>query len=173
MKTGICKYDYKDQLTKGKTYEVISNYEDGFFTIVNDLHKLDRVSRGMFELPEIELEIETEEDTIEILLDPRNAEIGEIAYLAPDYAKHSGVIRKLKSFTMEIQIGGVIQEIKYSDVRVWREYPADAEIPCQECGGDGYYEEIVCSRPASNCCGGCYSEKPCEECDGTGLYQNN
>lgn len=49
----------------------------------------------------------------------------------------------------------------------------DQLITCPECYGDGKYEVgPECTRPASNCCGGCYYFEKCEECDGTGEIDN-
>jgi hypothetical protein len=44
------------------------------------------------------------------------------------------------------------------------------EIECKECGGQGYFEHVECSMPASECCGGCTVTQGCEECKGTGYY---
>ena len=34
---------------------------------------------------------------------------------------------------------------------------------CEDCNGEGYTQEFVgCSRPASDCCGGCYASVSCE-----------
>ncbi len=39
---------------------------------------------------------------------------------------------------------------------------------CYHCGGDGGFEQIICTEPASNCCGGCNVNTKCEDCDGSG-----
>lgn len=43
-----------------------------------------------------------------------------------------------------------------------------ALVPCYDCGGAGGFEQIVCTEPASNCCGGCNVNTKCEVCDGSG-----
>lgn len=43
---------------------------------------------------------------------------------------------------------------------------------CPECRGDGYTEHRECSKPTSECCGGCYKKLWCEGCDGTGKVVN-
>ena len=36
-------------------------------------------------------------------------------------------------------------------------------VECEDCNGEGYTQEFVgCSRPASDCCGGCYASVSCE-----------
>lgn len=55
MKTGRCTINYKDQFTKGKCYEVLSTYKEGFFTVVCDNGKLTEIRREMFEAPVFEL----------------------------------------------------------------------------------------------------------------------
>ena len=43
----------------------------------------------------------------------------------------------------------------------------EIEVQCPECKGEGYHEVgPECDRPASMCCGGCYTRQLCEECDG-------
>lgn len=37
---------------------------------------------------------------------------------------------------------------------------------CPECEGKGYYSVISCTKPISECCGGCFVEKTCKRCDG-------
>lgn len=38
---------------------------------------------------------------------------------------------------------------------------------CETCHGEGIVEfGPDCSRPASDCCGGCYREAPCPDCHG-------
>jgi len=50
-----------------------------------------------------------------------------------------------------------------SDLRIW------VTCSCPECDGEGHYESgPECSRPASECCGGCYKTYKCETCDGGG-----
>ena len=45
---------------------------------------------------------------------------------------------------------------------------------CNECDGRGYVEVgPECDRPASMCCGGCYSKEKCDECDGTGKVEDD
>lgn len=45
------------------------------------------------------------------------------------------------------------------------ELEEEAQLECDECGGSGYVEEgPYCSRPASDCCGGCFTEVPCSKC---------
>lgn len=43
-------------------------------------------------------------------------------------------------------------------------------IECFECGGDGTYYSTYpnCSKPATECCGGCYDLLECDYCEGTG-----
>lgn len=43
-------------------------------------------------------------------------------------------------------------------------------IQCWLCDGSGEYESSypVCSKPASECCGGCYETYTCKYCDGLG-----
>ena len=42
-------------------------------------------------------------------------------------------------------------------------------IECTGCNGDGTYEDGPdCSRPVSDCCGGCFQTKVCDDCDGSG-----
>lgn len=43
-----------------------------------------------------------------------------------------------------------------------------ALVLCYNCGGDGGFEHIFCTEPASNCCGGCNVNTKCEVCDGSG-----
>lgn len=41
----------------------------------------------------------------------------------------------------------------------------EVDVPCKECGGDGYLDVgPECDRPASMCCGGCYTTQVCEHC---------
>ena len=39
---------------------------------------------------------------------------------------------------------------------------------CLECLGTGKIEKLICTKPVSECCGGCYTYKECENCNGTG-----
>ena len=60
-----------------------------------------------------------------------------------------------------------MSQVKYvnnqASLKVW------VTIDCPECGGDGKYEVgPQCSRPASECCGGCYVTERCEQCSGSG-----
>lgn len=42
-------------------------------------------------------------------------------------------------------------------------------IECPECDGNGFHEiGPECSRPASDCCGGCYRKEGCDYCCGEG-----
>lgn len=42
-------------------------------------------------------------------------------------------------------------------------------IECTGCNGDGTYEDGPdCSRPTSDCCGGCFQTKVCDDCSGSG-----
>ena len=41
-------------------------------------------------------------------------------------------------------------------------------IECQECLGTGKIEKLICTKPVSECCGGCYAYKECSNCDGEG-----
>ena len=42
-------------------------------------------------------------------------------------------------------------------------------IECPKCYGEGAISNgIYCTRPASDCCGGCETFTKCEDCDGTG-----
>ena len=41
-------------------------------------------------------------------------------------------------------------------------------IECQECLGTGKIEKLICTKPVSECCGGCYTYKECSNCDGEG-----
>ena len=41
-------------------------------------------------------------------------------------------------------------------------------IECQECLGTGKIEKLICTKPVSECCGGCYKYKECPNCDGEG-----
>jgi len=44
------------------------------------------------------------------------------------------------------------------------------EIECDECDGEGCYDELeYCLKPMSECCGGCYKEVECEKCNGSGV----
>lgn len=46
------------------------------------------------------------------------------------------------------------------------------KIKCRNCEGEGSYEAFtVCSKPMSNCCGGCTQQVSCEDCDGTGIQE--
>ena len=44
---------------------------------------------------------------------------------------------------------------------------------CLECLGTGKIEKLICTKPVSECCGGCYTYKECKNCNGTGevIYQ--
>ena len=39
---------------------------------------------------------------------------------------------------------------------------------CLNCLGTGEIEKLICTKPVSECCGGCYTYKECSNCDGTG-----
>tara|TARA_R110001606_G_scaffold287110_1_gene435262 strand:+ start:145 stop:492 length:348 start_codon:yes stop_codon:yes gene_type:complete len=40
-------------------------------------------------------------------------------------------------------------------------------VDCPDCDGEGYAEiGPDCSKPASECCGGCYTTQECPGCDG-------
>lgn len=39
---------------------------------------------------------------------------------------------------------------------------------CLNCLGTGKIEKLICTKPVSECCGGCYTYKECENCNGTG-----
>ena len=41
-------------------------------------------------------------------------------------------------------------------------------IECTECLGTGKIEKLICTKPVSECCGGCYTYKECSNCDGEG-----
>ena len=41
-------------------------------------------------------------------------------------------------------------------------------IECQECLGTGKIEKLICTKPVSECCGGCYTYKECYNCGGSG-----
>ena len=41
-------------------------------------------------------------------------------------------------------------------------------IECQECLGTGKIEKLICTKPVSECCGGCYTYKECSNCEGSG-----
>ena len=41
-------------------------------------------------------------------------------------------------------------------------------IECQECLGTGKIEKLICTKPVSECCGGCYTYKECYNCEGSG-----
>ena len=41
-------------------------------------------------------------------------------------------------------------------------------IECQECLGTGKIEKLICTKPVSECCGGCYTYKECSNCGGSG-----
>ncbi len=41
-------------------------------------------------------------------------------------------------------------------------------IECQECLGTGKIEKLICIKPVSECCGGCYTYKECSNCGGSG-----
>ena len=41
-------------------------------------------------------------------------------------------------------------------------------IECQECLGTGKIEKLICTKPVSECCGGCYTYKECYNCGGEG-----
>ena len=41
-------------------------------------------------------------------------------------------------------------------------------IECQECLGTGKIEKLICTKPVSECCGGCYTYKECSNCVGSG-----
>lgn len=47
----------------------------------------------------------------------------------------------------------------------------EREVKCPECNGLGHYQSTyqVCDKPASMCCGGCYSTVDCEDCNGYGV----
>lgn len=46
------------------------------------------------------------------------------------------------------------------------------KLECPECHGQGLNEFFVgCSKPASECCGGCTVEYKCEDCDGNGSIE--
>jgi len=45
------------------------------------------------------------------------------------------------------------------------ELDQDKREPCKTCGGEGYIEYgPSCSRPASDCCGGCFTQEACPDC---------
>ena len=44
-------------------------------------------------------------------------------------------------------------------------------IECQECLGTGKIEKLICTKPVSECCGGCYTYKECTNCDGEGKIE--
>jgi hypothetical protein len=45
------------------------------------------------------------------------------------------------------------------------------ELECKECNGVGSFEYgPECSKPASNCCGGCYKTVQCSACEGNKTY---
>lgn len=44
---------------------------------------------------------------------------------------------------------------------------------CPECDEGCVEIGPECSRPASNCCGGCFRKEKCETCDGSGLININ
>lgn len=46
----------------------------------------------------------------------------------------------------------------------------ERQVKCPNCDGLGHYQSDypVCDKPASMCCGGCYSTSECEDCDGQG-----
>ena len=39
---------------------------------------------------------------------------------------------------------------------------------CLNCLGTGKIEKLICTKPVSECCGGCYKYKECPNCDGEG-----
>ena len=41
-------------------------------------------------------------------------------------------------------------------------------IECPECLGTGKIEKLICTKPVSECCGGCYTYKECYNCGGSG-----
>ena len=41
-------------------------------------------------------------------------------------------------------------------------------IECPECLGTGKIEKLICTKPVSECCGGCYTYKECSNCGGEG-----
>ena len=41
-------------------------------------------------------------------------------------------------------------------------------IECKECLGTGKIEKLICTKPVSECCGGCYTYKECSNCGGSG-----
>ena len=46
-------------------------------------------------------------------------------------------------------------------------------IECPECLGTGKIEKLICTKPISECCGGCYTYQECSNCDGTGEIEVN
>ncbi len=45
------------------------------------------------------------------------------------------------------------------------------ELDCKECDGIGFFEYGPdCSKPASECCGGCYKKVECTACEGHTTY---
>ena len=46
-------------------------------------------------------------------------------------------------------------------------------IECQECLGTGKIEKLICTKPVSECCGGCYTYKECPNCDGEGEIEED
>ena len=46
------------------------------------------------------------------------------------------------------------------------------EIECDNCNGEGEYEEMqYCFKPMSECCGGCTKTVVCEKCNGQGVIE--
>ena len=44
-------------------------------------------------------------------------------------------------------------------------------IECQECLGTGNIEKLICTKPVSERCGGCYTYKECSNCGGEGKIE--
>ena len=49
-----------------------------------------------------------------------------------------------------------------------KRYTLQEPVECQTCYGEGTVEVgPICSKPASECCGGCYETQSCYVCEGT------
>lgn len=83
-----------------------------------------------------------------------------------DWCSKSPAGEKIYSLR-ESEIISVMEEYKNQNTEL--DLQKEHEIDCPECEGEGTYEDgPICTRPASQCCGGCYETRVCEKCNGRG-----
>jgi len=90
---------------------------------------------------------------------------------------------KYNSFGLIITVDENLQECKVHCIDAkWSWYKfselehmedPECETECENCdeGKEEFFEG--CSKPASMCCGGCYSYRKCEDCNGSGTITKN